>query len=129
MIADRDVRVSKSKIPITERQACARRENGRKSKGPKTPRGKVVSRKNALKHGLFSKCIPRREHPCIVDKEEYDDFIECLMEDYNPTNQLGVTLVESLAFEMMRLRHLHDTDLRMWEQYFDVYGTCLKAQL
>jgi hypothetical protein len=42
---------------ITDRQAAARRINGRASRGPKTALGKAISRQNARKHGAYAKVI------------------------------------------------------------------------
>src|SRR5947209_793276 len=41
--------------PTTDRRALTSPMNGRKSQGPKTPRGKEVSRFNATKHGLLAR--------------------------------------------------------------------------
>ena len=38
----------------SEEQIAANRTNGRKSRGPKTPAGKAVASRNALRHGLAS---------------------------------------------------------------------------
>lgn len=42
------------KRPISERKRQANRANAKRSTGPRTQAGKVVSRRNALKHGIFS---------------------------------------------------------------------------
>ena len=38
---------------VSVRKLAANRRNALKSTGPKTARGKVCSRRNALKHGFF----------------------------------------------------------------------------
>ncbi len=99
------------------RKIAANRANGRKSKGPVTKAGKEKTRKNALKHGLFSKALPEEEHPFLVDREEYHLLIEQYTEDFDPRTQFETTLVECLAFEMMRLRHIHQLEVLIWEEY------------
>jgi len=69
------------------RKVAANRANGRKSKGPVTKAGKEKTRKNALKHGLFTKALPEEEHPFLVDREEYHRLID-------PRTQFETTLVE-----------------------------------
>jgi len=60
------------KNPITEAQATARAENGAKSKGPKTARGKTFSRGNALKHGGYARDFGLiTSGPLHEDEEEH----------------------------------------------------------
>jgi hypothetical protein len=40
---------------VSPRKVAANRQNALKSTGPKTPQGKVYSRRNSLKHGLFAR--------------------------------------------------------------------------
>jgi hypothetical protein len=58
----------KATTPRTE----ASQKNGRKSKGPKTPRGKSHSRLNATKHGLYSKEL------LISDSDKPDFELLCV---------------------------------------------------
>ena len=43
--------------PLTPAQLQARRRNGQKSTGPRTPAGKKIVSMNAVKHGMYS-CPP-----------------------------------------------------------------------
>jgi hypothetical protein len=51
----------------SEKQIAANRRNARKSRGPKTPAGKTVSSRNALRHGLAS---ISRHNPAVAPRIE-----------------------------------------------------------
>lgn len=98
--------VSTSPSGANPRQVAASRRNGRRSRGPVTEAGKERSRKNALQHGLFARILPRRDLPFLVDRKEYEELTGQLQEDFHPKTQMEMTLVETLAFDIMRLRHV-----------------------
>ena len=56
------------KSPVSERKQRASRENGRRSKGPRTARGKAYSSRNAMKHGLLAREVPN------ISLADRDDF-------------------------------------------------------
>src|SRR5205807_759490 len=66
------------------------RQNGQKSKGPKSPEGKERSRFNALKHGL------KAELPVLPgeDPQAYQARLDAWIADLHPSNDLEQTLVE-----------------------------------
>jgi hypothetical protein len=68
----------------------ANRANALNSTGPKTPRGKRFSRRNALKHGLYSKAllIPEADTPAFIE------FRRDLEEQLKP-----VSAMQRLAFD------------------------------
>ena len=53
----------------TARQIVANRRNARKSTGPRTPAGKAIVRKNALKHGLLSRevILPDEDEATLLE--------------------------------------------------------------
>jgi hypothetical protein len=51
----------------TERQIAANRANARRSTGPKSNRGRCVSSRNALQHGLSSSTPPQQSLPLDID--------------------------------------------------------------
>jgi hypothetical protein len=74
----------------------------RTSTGPRTAQGKERSKRNAQKHGIFSKGI-------VLEGEsqaEYDALLEGLRADFQPIGTFENTLVEDLATIIWRLRRL-----------------------
>ena len=70
------------------KQLTANQRNAQKSSGPKTSRGKSLSKMNALKHGL------RAEQVLVPgeDERESADLRRCLFEDLQPEGGLEVEL-------------------------------------
>jgi hypothetical protein len=83
-------------------RALASRQNGAKSRGPKTAAGKARSAKNALKHGLCSKKLLVLAEE---DVAELQAFEAALLEDLAPVGVLQAVLAErvvSAAWRLMR---------------------------
>lgn len=90
---------------VSERKLTANRENAKKSTGPKTPRGKALSRRNALKHGLLAKVLI----PCFPlqgeNQQELEDLLDDLMHDYKPcgaAEELEVERIAACRWRLMR---------------------------
>jgi hypothetical protein len=78
--------------PRSEAQVRASQENGRKSPGPKTDRGKSYSRRNALKHRLYAV-----ELLVLNDeKPELEELQTQLKSQFPP-----ITRMRGLAYEMI----------------------------
>jgi hypothetical protein len=61
------------------RQFEANRRNALRSTGPKSPEGKQISRRNALRHGLTAETVIAG----LEDTEDYRGFEAAIISDYN----------------------------------------------
>jgi len=84
----------------TEKQIAANRRNAKRSTGPRTPKGKAMASKNALKHGLLSREVLLDSE----DPEELQDLQRCLRVDLQPLGALENLLVDQIAVSFWRLR-------------------------
>jgi len=82
---------------VSTRKAAANRQNALKSIGPKTPRGKAYSRRNALKHGLFAMDLFRGEGANRENSEQYQELLDRLAKDYQPVGAAEHLEVERIA--------------------------------
>jgi hypothetical protein len=77
--------------------------------GPRTAKGKAVSSRNALKHGIMS------PHPVIIEGMEtmagWQRFLDGIVESLAPEGDLEHELAERIAFLLWRLRRVrhHET--------------------
>jgi len=88
---------------VSKRKLQANRENAKKSTGPKTPRGKAYSRRNALKHGLFVRHITDFE-ALHEDPWEFQALINGLWDQYQPIGKAEEIEVERIALCCWRLK-------------------------
>ena len=70
--------------------------------GPVTKKGKQVSSRNAISHGLTAKKWINPE-----ERESYQDFNSALIDDYQPQTVMESTLIEKLADIKVRLERFH----------------------
>ena len=70
------------------------RQNGAKSRGPKTPAGKEKSSQSAFKHGLTSQSaiVLARE-----SNEEFKVILHQFLEIHKPANAAEIDLVEEMV--------------------------------
>jgi hypothetical protein len=85
---------------VTRKQAKARRKNAKKSRGPKTERGKAASSRNALKFGFFSRdpLIPGE------DAAEWKEFRSRLRSSLAPLGAAQEILADRIVDSAWRLR-------------------------
>lgn len=82
---------------VSIRKAEANRRNALKSTGPRTPRGKRNSRRNAIRHGLFAR--HRTGFAALGENsEEYEKLHGDLFDDYQPVGR-----AEELEVELITL--------------------------
>jgi hypothetical protein len=91
------------------RQFEANRRNALRSTGPKSPEGKRVSRRNAVRHGLTAETVI----DALEDTEDYRGFEAAIISDYNAETAVERELVLRLASLLWRLRRIIaiETDL------------------
>ena len=85
----------------TEAQITANRRNASKSTGPKTPEGKLVVGKNAVRHGLLSSDLLPDEDPV-----EFDRFFDHLFQALEPVGAFEESLAERIIWLRWRLRRV-----------------------
>src|ERR1022692_1380495 len=102
---------------ISERKLKANRENAKKSTGPKTPRGKAYSARNAIKHGLFSDTMDFISHG--EDPKEYGEVLNGLRVQYQPLGMAEELEVERLAVCWWKLK-------RAWRYENAMNGVALR---
>ena len=84
------------------RKSESARENGAKSRGPKTEAGKQRSSQNALRHGLTSQTIVLPSE----DPADFERLLDSYLEHFRPASPVAVDLVHELAAAKWRLNRL-----------------------
>lgn len=79
------------------------RQNGRKSRGPVTERGRAIAAKNATRHGLLS-----QKPPLLVteDLETFQGIVQGLIDEYQPQAATEHLLIQQVAMGWLRLHRL-----------------------
>lgn len=93
----------------SEKRTAANRRNAQRSTGPRTEIGKQRSRRNAVRHGLFS----RLRVPCALDLDE-QYFVRLFTEAGPAGASLG--LVEDLARAQLYVLRIRDTQSLLLEE-------------
>lgn len=76
------------------------RQNGKKSSGPTSIKGKAIASRNATKHGLLT-----RKPPLLMteDIEVFQNIIESLNDEYQPQTSTEHLLIQQIAMGWLRL--------------------------
>ena len=86
----------------SEAKLEANRQNAKKSTGPKTPKGKAVVSKNAMKHGLLSS-VTLIEGECEQTFREFEQQLYLAMA---PASELEILLVDRIISTAWRLKRV-----------------------
>jgi hypothetical protein len=93
------------------RQIEANRRNALKSTGPKTEAGRLVSRRNAVRHGLTAETVIG----ALEDAEDYSAFEAAITADYDAQSAVERELVLRLASILWRLRRATTMETGLFE--------------
>lgn len=96
----------KIKRTVSPAKLAANQCNSHKSSGPKTERGKRMSRMNALVLGFYSDDVVIVHLDGVDSRQRYQELLNALMEEYNPCTPTQMWAVELLAQSMWRLRRI-----------------------
>jgi hypothetical protein len=80
-------------MEVSEARRAANKANSTRSKGPTSERGKSISRRNSLKHGLTGEGVVLPEG----DQAEVESRIEALKDELRPQSSLGSMLIRKIA--------------------------------
>jgi enoyl-CoA hydratase/carnithine racemase len=98
----------------TEKQIQVNRENALKSTGPRTATGKLVSSRNATRHGFYSKSV-------VLPHEDEDEFLRLARRLAGAYNACGVREEELLKTVIETHWQLRRTTL-VDSELFQIYG-------
>ena len=95
------------------------RENGAKSKGPKTEAGKAKTAANAVKTGehvekLTQFLPPHQAVLCNEDRPQYYRMLKQFIEIYHPANQIALAAVRDIAIAQWQIERLHACVTVQW---------------
>ena len=98
---------------------AANRSNAQKSTGPKTARGKDMSKFNALTRGIFA-------NTCVLPHEDESAFIDMRVSVYSELQPHGViaeTFADQIAFAIWRTRRLDRVEKNFLESRIQTFAS------
>ncbi len=108
---------------VSERKLQANRANAKKSSGPRTPRGKAWSRRNAVKHGLSAKTVLFRSDQTPIEPGLQAIWGK-LQEWYIPEDgrRTDPALVHRIVMEWSHQRTAAELEESCFQNAFDDFG-------
>jgi len=89
---------------MTEKQLAANRRNAQNSTGPRTAKGREVSKMNAMKHGILSRQVLVTGLYYEEDREELEALYRRFWEQLQPEGPLEEMLMDQIVTAHWRLR-------------------------
>src|ERR1700733_5597483 len=86
------------------KQLEANRRNAQKSTGPKTPKGRAISKMNAFQHGILSREAVVRGRCIKEDDQEFVALHQRLWVELEPVGLLEEMLVDDIVTARWRMR-------------------------
>jgi hypothetical protein len=110
---------ARAAVVTTTARAAASRQNGAKSRGPRTPEGKARSAQNALKHGMRA-----QKHIVLPDEDaaEFAELEAALVEELAPVGALQTVLARRVAVAAWRLARADRLETELFEERRGVQG-------
>jgi hypothetical protein len=94
----------------SQRQIDANRENAKKSTGATSPKGKAVTRLNALRDGFTGQITTLSND----DRPVFEEFKANFIKDLQPKTTMELSLATSIAWDTWRLNHLRAVEMNMY---------------
>jgi hypothetical protein len=91
----------------TDKQIEANRINALLSTGPRTPEGKAIVSRNAVRHDLLSRAFVL-ESECT---QRFETLVDSFYSEYQPTTPTEAALVEDMATARWRLLRLTNLEV------------------
>src|SRR5262245_40684197 len=100
-------------VPVSNARAEASRQNGARSRGPRTPEGKASSAQNALRHGMRA-----AKHLVLPDEDaaEFEVLEAALVEELAPVGALQTVLARRVAVAAWRLARADRIEIELFEE-------------
>jgi hypothetical protein len=117
---------------VSPRKIAANRQNAQKSTGPKTLRGKAYSRRNALKHGLFTMDLFIGAPAKGENAAQYQGLLNRLTEDYQPVGaaeQLEVERIAACWWKLGRAWRYENSQIRYKQAGVDEWQLALRGPM
>src|SRR3954452_8857942 len=108
----------------TYKQIDANRRNACRSTGPITQKGKLRSRRNAVRHGLTAETVIG----ALEDVEDYKAFEAAVIADYDAQSAVERELVLRLASLLWRIRRATKIETGLSERQFDQMSHSVQRQ-
>jgi hypothetical protein len=97
----------------TEKQIMANRQNALKSTGPKSTEGKLITSRNATRHGFYASAVLLPEE----DRNEYVRLARGVVAFFMPQSVLEEEQVLSIIHTLWQLRRANVVDTELFQMY------------